>query len=67
MQGDSVITARRLAKDGAELAPNQAITVPAHFELGEGETMDVEIKPHRGDLKVAVKSYNNFESHVTVR
>ena len=49
------------------LAPNQAITVPAHFELGEGETMDVEIKPHRGDLRVAVKSYNKFESHVTVR
>jgi FtsP/CotA-like multicopper oxidase with cupredoxin domain len=66
-QGDSLITARRLAKDGVDLAPNRAIVVPARFELGEGETMDVEIRPRRGVLKIAVKSYNNFEAHVPVR
>lgn len=62
MEGDSVITARRLAKDGADLAPNQAIMAPASFELGEGETMDVEIRPRRGALKIAVESFSNFES-----
>ncbi|HKP28142.1 MAG TPA: multicopper oxidase domain-containing protein [Gemmatimonadales bacterium] len=67
LQGDSVITARRLAKDGADLPPNQANVVPARFQLGEGETMDIEIKPTRGDLKIAVKSYINFESHVVVK
>jgi FtsP/CotA-like multicopper oxidase with cupredoxin domain len=66
-QDDSVISARRLAKDGMDLPPNQAVTVPAKFELGEGETMDVEIRPRRGILKLVVRSYNNFESQVIVR
>jgi hypothetical protein len=67
LQGDSVISARKLAKDGMDLAPNQAVTVPARFELGEGETMDVEIRPRPGDLKISVRSFNNFEVRIPVR
>jgi FtsP/CotA-like multicopper oxidase with cupredoxin domain len=67
VQDGSTINARRLAKDGVELPPNQAGVVPARFSLGEGETMDFEIRPRPGNLRLVVRSFNNFESLVVVR
>jgi FtsP/CotA-like multicopper oxidase with cupredoxin domain len=43
LRGDEVVEWRRYSKDGAAVAPHQAIHVPAEQYLGAGETYDFEI------------------------
>ncbi|MDQ4079213.1 MAG: multicopper oxidase domain-containing protein, partial [Gemmatimonadota bacterium] len=44
--GDTVLQQwRAVAKDGADLPPNQAVRRPARFTMGTGETADFEITP----------------------
>lgn len=45
LQGDSVLSWRALAKDGAELPPHQQTVRAAAFIAGPGETMDFEYQP----------------------
>lgn len=45
----TVLTWRRLAKDGADLPSSQAIQAPAEQFLGAGETYDFEITPTVSD------------------
>ncbi len=59
-QDDSVLVARALAKDGAELPAGQSRRIPARMELGSGETLDLEVIPRRGTIRLAVKSFNNL-------
>ena len=44
-RGDSVLSWRALAKDGAELPPHQQTVRTADFIAGPGETMDFEYRP----------------------
>jgi FtsP/CotA-like multicopper oxidase with cupredoxin domain len=67
VQEDSVIRGRMLAKDGADLPAHRQVWRPAEVRFGAGETIDLEIVPRRGTVKVVVKSYNNFEVNVQVR
>jgi len=45
MQGDSVLSWRALAKDGAELPPHLQTVRPADLIAGPGETFDFEYRP----------------------
>ncbi len=45
---------RRLARDGADLPPTQAVTAPAVERVDAGETRDVEFTPSRGDYRLVV-------------
>jgi len=45
---------RRLARDGADLPPAQAVTTHAVDRLDAGETRDVEFRPARGDYRLVV-------------
>ena len=66
-QEDSLIQGRVLAKDGADLPVHRQVRQPAEVKFGAGETIDLEIAPRRGSLRLSVKSYNNFEVTVPVR
>jgi FtsP/CotA-like multicopper oxidase with cupredoxin domain len=66
-QDDSVLVARSLAKDGADLPARQQVRGPAEVVFGSGETLDMEIVPRRGTLRITVKSFNNFEVTIPVR
>lgn len=54
---DSMVTQWRLvAKDGAELPPEQRLTLPARQLIAMGETYDFEVTPKsRGELHVEVR------------
>jgi len=59
MDGQSVVTWRALAKDGADLPPGAAVERPADLELSPGETYDFTITPTRAAtlrLEVELKS-----------
>jgi hypothetical protein len=45
LRGDSVLSWRALAKDGAELLPHRQTVRPADLIAGPGETMDFEYRP----------------------
>ena len=45
MQGDSVLSWRALAKDGAELPPHRQTVRPSELIAGPGETFDFEYRP----------------------
>jgi FtsP/CotA-like multicopper oxidase with cupredoxin domain len=45
---------RRLARDGADLPPAQAVTTPAVERVDVGETRDVEFHPARGNYRLVV-------------
>jgi len=56
LQGDSVVSWRALAKDGAELPPHRQTTRPANLIAGPGETMDFEYRPAApGMLRLEVR------------
>ncbi|MEO8450572.1 MAG: multicopper oxidase domain-containing protein [Gemmatimonadota bacterium] len=61
LQGDSVMTWRVVAKDGADLPPRLAIPTPARLRFGPGETTDVELVTRPGAVRFRVKSFNDFE------
>ena len=62
MSGNAIQTWRALAKDGAELPPAQAVTMPAVLPLHPGETYDFEVKRAAGDsLKLRVSSPETIE------
>jgi FtsP/CotA-like multicopper oxidase with cupredoxin domain len=66
-QGDSTLTGRPVARDGADLPAHQSKRGPAALTLGSGETTDFEIVPRRGILRIEVKSFNNFDVSIQVR
>jgi FtsP/CotA-like multicopper oxidase with cupredoxin domain len=54
-QDSSVVTWRRLAKDGADLPPAMAVAAPASRRLGVGEMFDAEfIAPSPGEYRLTV-------------
>lgn len=58
-QDSTVMTWRRLAKDGADLPPLLAITSPASRRLGVGEMFDAEfLPPSPGEYRLTVGSPN---------
>ena len=58
---------RVLAFDGADAPPALRTEQPARLVTGPGETVDVEIQPTAGNLRLLVRSFNNFESTIRVR
>jgi FtsP/CotA-like multicopper oxidase with cupredoxin domain len=61
------ISWRVLAFDGAEAPRSYGAEQPAVLLTGPGETVDVEIRPLAGDLRLIVRSFNEFESTIRVR
>jgi hypothetical protein len=58
---------RIIALDGADVPPAHGETRPARLLTGPGETADVAIQPQPGDLRLIVRSFNNFEATIRVR
>jgi manganese oxidase len=66
--GDStLVTWRPLAKDGRDLGPHHATRRPATLLFGPGETYDFELSLPRGDYRLKVDAFNDFEVVVRVR
>lgn len=54
-QKGAPVTWRSIAKDGADLPPEQAIAGPASFLIAPGETYDFQIQPEReGDMELTL-------------
>jgi FtsP/CotA-like multicopper oxidase with cupredoxin domain len=64
---DGLIPWRVLAFDGADAPPAYRAEQPARLMTGPGETIDVEIRPRAGDLRLVVESFNTFETTIRVR
>jgi FtsP/CotA-like multicopper oxidase with cupredoxin domain len=45
LAGDTLLTWRRIAKDGMDLPADQSVTGPAEVQVGNGETYDFEYSP----------------------
>jgi FtsP/CotA-like multicopper oxidase with cupredoxin domain len=58
---------RLLALDGADLTPALGREQPAFLITGPGSTADVAITSPPGDLRLIVRSFNNFEAKIRVR
>jgi FtsP/CotA-like multicopper oxidase with cupredoxin domain len=58
---------RILARDGADVPPAHGGEHPALLVTGGGQTADVAIRPTGGDLRLIVRSFNNFEGTIRVR
>ncbi len=58
---------RPIAKDGADLPPNQATERPARLTMGSGETWDVVWVPKRGGYNLKVDTFNKFEVPIQAR
>ncbi|MGH7471805.1 MAG: multicopper oxidase domain-containing protein [Longimicrobiales bacterium] len=58
---------RLLALDGADVRPALGTERPAFLITGAGQTADVAITPPPGDLRLIVRSFNNFEAKIRVR
>ena len=70
LRDSSVVTWRRIAKDGADLPVSQRTVVPAIQALDVGETADVVVRPSRGEYRlVAAKDLKApyFVQRVIVR
>jgi len=66
--GDStLLTWRPLAKDGRDLEPYHATRRPATILFGPGETYDFELSLPRGDYRLKVDAFSDFEVMVRVR
>jgi hypothetical protein len=50
----SLASWKRLAKDGADLPPTQAIRSPSAQQIAVGETYDFEFTPERGRYRLMV-------------
>jgi FtsP/CotA-like multicopper oxidase with cupredoxin domain len=64
---DGPVSWRIVAFDGADAPPALRTAQPASLITGPGETVDVEIVPRGGDLRLMVRSFNDFESTIRVR
>ncbi|MGH7554209.1 MAG: multicopper oxidase domain-containing protein, partial [Longimicrobiales bacterium] len=64
---DGRIPWRILARDGADVPPAQGTEHPALLVTGSGQTVDVAIRPAAGDLRLVVRSFNDFETTIRVR
>ena len=51
----SLVTWKKLAKDGATLPPNQATRAPSAFLIAVGETYDFELTPDRGKYRMVAE------------
>jgi len=51
----SLVTWKKLAKDGANLPPNQAIRVPSALRIAVGETYDFEFTPEPGRYRLVAE------------
>jgi FtsP/CotA-like multicopper oxidase with cupredoxin domain len=51
----SLASWKKLAKDGAELPPGQAIRTPSAFTIAVGETYDFELTPDRGNYRLVTQ------------
>ncbi|MEP7226178.1 MAG: multicopper oxidase domain-containing protein [Gemmatimonadales bacterium] len=51
----SLVTWRKLAKDGADLPPSQAVRTPSRFIIAAGETYDFEFKPDAGKYRLVAE------------
>ncbi len=55
-QNSSPVSWRSLAKDGADLPEERAITGPASFVIAPGETYDFQVRPEReGDMELTLE------------
>jgi len=64
-QDSSVVSWRRLAKDGADLPPAMAVAAPASRRLGVGEMFDAEfIAPSPGEYRLTVGPPNKQMRYV---
>jgi len=55
----SLVNWRRLAKDGADLPPHQAIRSPSAQPIAVGETYDFEFTPERGRYRLVAEIREN--------
>jgi hypothetical protein len=62
-----VVRWRPVAKDGADLPPNQSTERPARLTMGPGETWDVVWVPKRGRYSLKVDTFNKFEVPIEAR
>lgn len=51
----SLVTWKKLAKDGADLPPNQATRAPSAFMIAVGETYDFEFRPEPGRYRLVAE------------
>ncbi|MGH7505478.1 MAG: multicopper oxidase domain-containing protein, partial [Longimicrobiales bacterium] len=58
---------RILARDGADTPTAHRAEQPARLVAAPGQTVDVEIRPRAGTLRLLVRSFNDFESAIRVR
>ena len=55
LNGDTLVTWRRVAKDGRDLPPDQSVMGPAEIQMGNGETYDFEFAPAAaGDVRLDI-------------
>jgi hypothetical protein len=64
---DGPVSWRIVALDGADAPVALRTAQPASLMTGPGQTVDVEIVPRGGDLRLLVRSFNDFESTIRVR
>jgi FtsP/CotA-like multicopper oxidase with cupredoxin domain len=59
LNGTSLLTWRAIAKDGSDLAADQAVDGPSEIQMGNGETYDFEFAPlAAGSLRLDVTAGN---------
>jgi manganese oxidase len=66
LEGDTAIPWRLLALDGADVPAAHGAQHPAYLVTGPGETVDVEIVPQGGDLRLVARSFNDFQATIRV-
>jgi FtsP/CotA-like multicopper oxidase with cupredoxin domain len=59
LRDTSLVNWRRLAKDGADLPPHQAIRSPSAQPIAVGETYDFEFMPERGRYRLVAEIREN--------
>ncbi len=65
--GEDLLPWRILAIDGADVPAAHNAEHGAVLLTGPGSTVDVEIRPAPGDLRLMVRSFNEFEATIRVR
>jgi FtsP/CotA-like multicopper oxidase with cupredoxin domain len=58
---------RILARDGANVPAAHGREHPAFLVTGAGQTVDVALQPRDADLRLVVRSFNDFEANIRVR
>ena len=55
LRDTSLVSWRGLAKDGAQLPPNQAVDSPSAFRIATGEAYDFEFTPQAGNYRLVAE------------